>query len=357
MNGLVGAGGRRAGGVLVVGEAHRNVDVDAADRVHRLLEGGEVEAHEVVDGDAQEVAQSGVRHHPAGVGLARRHPTLAIEHAIAVGLIDPALVHPLAGGVDDGHVPVARDGDLGDRGWAGGVGLDGDDHHRVGEVLPVVAGAAVAVERDVDPLLVGDLVGLDGRAALAPDQADDDRGHVGVEGVSEAVQDLVGEAADEQHDHQRGGEDHPAGGHPPGADVVARAPGARCGGHLVVLRSGPARRHGARPTRAGRTGSFSWNVGGDEGTAAKSSPAPPVCGRPRVGRCPPGTRHPAAHRAPNRKWSPECGELMTTPRPPRSDLMKVPESPRGCASADRPRTGLPASSADGHRCGPTMRRS
>jgi long-subunit acyl-CoA synthetase (AMP-forming) len=44
---------------------------------------------------------------------------------------------------------------------AGRVRLDRDDHDRVGEVGPVVPGATVTVESDVDPLFRGNLVVLD----------------------------------------------------------------------------------------------------------------------------------------------------------------------------------------------------
>ena len=384
----VGACVSVARGVLGVDEADGDVDVDASHGVDALLEGGEVEPHEVVDGDAEKVGEGGVRHRAPGVLLAGLDPAVAVEHTVAVGLVDLALVDLLAGRVVHRHVPVAGNRDLGDLRRAGRVRLDRDDHDRVGEVGPVVPGATVAVESDVDPLLVSDLIVLYGGAILSANQAPDDGGHVSVEDVRQTVQDPVAEGAAEGGHHHHDGDDRAPGRHPAGEDAIPRAPEARSRCHLDVFRSGAARRAEARPTvdpadqvplleRRREWGKVSVASKGKPGPRGRGGPemaearlvaaAPAGDGDRRGPRrgllaagCRPGAIsataplafpwHPPGrsdHRAepgPSRVLREfrreDCGEMMTTPRQPGNRSTQVPESAQDCASTGRPRTGV-----------------
>ena len=118
--------------VLVVGECDGHVDVDAADRVDRLLERIEVNTDEVVHTDPEQMREQRISNRGSRVHGARRLRSFA-EHARGVREVD-ALLGRLAVAQRNGDIPVAWDRDLGDLRRMTLHGLDRDDHDRIAQV-------------------------------------------------------------------------------------------------------------------------------------------------------------------------------------------------------------------------------
>src|ERR1035438_3710450 len=104
-----------AGGVLVIREAGRDIDIDATDGVDSLLECVEVDSHEVGDANAEDVGEHRVGHGRAGIHSARRLGPLT-EHSGRIREVD-SLLSRFAIAKRDVHEPVAWDGYLGDLRW------------------------------------------------------------------------------------------------------------------------------------------------------------------------------------------------------------------------------------------------
>src|SRR5581483_8558842 len=186
-----------------------------------------------------------------------------------------------------GHVPVARDADLGDLRRSRRLRLDRHHHDRVGEVGAVVSVAAVAVEGDVDALQALRLL-ADARPAAAAQHVADGGDGVAVEDEAELPGDPPDVDAGAEKDAGGGEDRRPLGGEPADAGLVlggATATAQWSGGEREVG-SPSGRWLGTRPGASGPGAALGSRQGvagspdagllraGNEGRPAKVTASP-----------------------------------------------------------------------------------